>query len=201
MFRLTLIPFILIFGALFFGIMSYIVIKKIKKWLEYTVKKGAELASQQQQKWTKKEQRKKLPDILQKGFDQYEKLLSSHASLPLEWKIALDPIIIQAKEIIDDVAEGVEGVADAKINDRTHNKKLNSIRPFFNHTLDALLQFTEKLNSDYAQMNESQIDKARQNITVFKADLNNHQEKLLKAKRMDFDVLMDVIKARLGSSK
>ena len=191
MFRLTLIPFVLVFGALFFGIISYIVIRKIKKGLQYTVKKGAELASKQQQKWTEKEQRKKLPDILQKAFTQYEQLVESHASLPANWKNVLEPVIKQAKEILNEVAEG------ADINDSTYNKKLNSIRPFFNHSLDALLQFTEKLNSDHAEMSEAQIDKARQNITVFKADLLDHQEKLLKAKRFDFDVSMDVIKARL----
>jgi len=191
MFRLTLIPFVLVFGALFFGIISYIVIRKIKQGLQYTVKKGAELANKQQQKWTEKEQRKKLPDILQKAFNQYEQLVDSHASLPTNWKNVLEPVIRQAKEILNEVAEG------ADINDSTYNKKLNSIRPFFNHSLDALLQFTEKLNSDHAEMDETQIDKARQNITVFKADLLDHQEKLLKAKRFDFDVLMDVIKARL----
>lgn len=191
MFRLTLIPFILIFGALFFGIVTYIVIKKIKRGLEFTVKKGTEIVNKQQQKWTEKEQRKKLPDILQKGFDRYEKLIASHAKLPAEWRNPLEPVITQAKAILDEVAE------DADLSDSTNNKKLNSIRPFFNHTLDALLQLTEKLNTDHLQMDDIQIKKARENITVFKADLLNHQEKLKKAKHMDFDVLMDVIKARL----
>jgi len=191
MFRFTLIPFILIISALFFGVFSFIVIRKIKKWLSYTIEKGADLANRQQKKWSEKEQRKKLPDILQKGFDRFDKLLSSYNNLPNEWKNSLAPIIKQAKEILDEVAE------DADISDSTYNKKLNSIRPFFNHTLDALLLFTEKLNMDYTKMDQAQIDKARQNITVFKADLLSHQEKLLKSRRMDFDVLMDVIKARL----
>lgn len=191
MFRLTLIPFFLVFATLFFGIVSFVVIRKIKKGFEYTVKKGAELANKQQQKWTEKEQRKKLPDIIQKGFDNFEKLVLSQQSLPDNWRNSLDPIIAKAKEILDEVADG------ADLNDSTYNKKLNSIRPFFNHSLDALLQFTQKLSTDHAKMDASQIEKARQNITIFKADLLNHQEKLMKANRMDFDVLMDVIKARL----
>jgi len=194
MFRLTLIPFFLLFGTLFFGIVSFFIIRKIRRVLKATLEKGSELANKQQKNWAKREQRKKLPDILQKGFDQYDKLVVSHDSLPLEWKTALSPLVTESKLILDEVAEGVE--QDDK-GDSSNNKKLNSIRSFFNHTLDALLQFSEKLNSNHAQMNAEQIEKVRQNITVFKADLLNHQETLLKAKHMDFDVMMDVIKARL----
>jgi len=46
-------------------------------------------------------------------------------------------------------------------------------------------------------MSSDEIEKARQNISVFKADLLNHQETLHKVRRFDFDVVMDVIKARL----
>lgn len=191
MFRLTLIPFVLLFGTLLFGIVSFFIIRKIRRIYKATLEKGSELANKQQKNWAKREKRKKLPDILQKGFDQYDKLVVSYDSLPLEWKTALSPLVIESKLILDEVAEGAEQ------GDSHNNKKLNSIRSFFNHTLDALLQFSEKLNSNHAQMNAQQIEKARQNITVFKADLLNHQETLLKAKHMDFDVMMDVIKARL----
>lgn len=194
MFRLTLIPFVLLFGAIIFGILSYLVIRYIKRILSFSLKKGTEFANQQKQKWAEKEQRKKLPDILQKGFDLYDRLETSHAKLPPEWKKSLQPIVDQAKAILDEVA--IEG-GTASLEDSTNNKKLNSIRPFFNHSLDALVQFTEKLNSDHALMNAEQIEKARQNINVFRADLLKHQETLKKARNMDFDVLMDVIKARL----
>lgn len=203
MFRLTLLPFVLLFGSLFFGIMSFIIIRKLKRGIEFSLKKGAELANQQQQKWSKKwakkEQRKKLPEILQKGFDQFDQLQISHARLPVEWREATNPLIEQAKAILSEVADDVAS-NDKNSNGADNgldNKKLNIVRSFFNHTLDALLQFSEKLNENHTQMNTEQIEKARQNITIFKADLLGHQETLLKANRMDFDVLMDVIKARL----
>lgn len=194
MFRLTFLPIVLILGTLFFGIFSFLIIRKIKKGIEVTVKKGTELASKQQKKWSKKDQLKKLPEILQKGFDRYEKLLTSHEKLPSEWREPLRPLVEGAKFILDDVADTID-LNDAERTES--NKKLNSIRPFFNHTLDALLQFSEKIKSDHEQMDDVQRDKVRQNIAVFKADLLQHRETLLKTQRMDFDVLMDVIKARL----
>ena len=46
-------------------------------------------------------------------------------------------------------------------------------------------------------MTKAEIEKAQQNITLFKSDLLHHQETLHKVRRFDFDVTMDVIKARL----
>ena len=150
----------------------------------------------QQQKWTEKEQRKKFPTILQKGFSDYELIYTMTASLPEEWQLSLTPIVNTAKDILDEIALEFESL-DEKSKSNEQNKKLNSIRPFFIHSLDALQQFVEKLSSDQHKMSVEEIEKARQNINVFKADLLNHQETLHKVRRFDFDVVMDVIKARL----
>ncbi len=200
MLRLALIPFVSIILLLLTSIVIWLVYKKVKKGIGYTLKKGAEIANDQQQKWTEREQRKKLPEILQKGFSDYDKIYTTTTSLPEEWHLSLRLIVQKAKDILDEVAlefENSNNNADEKTKPSEQNKKLNSIRSFFIHSLDALLQFVEKLGSDHQKMSVDEIDKARQNINVFKADLLNHQETLHKVRRFDFDVVMDVIKARL----
>lgn len=200
MLRLALIPFVLLILLLLSAIAIWFVYRKVKKGVGYTMKKGAEIANDQQQKWTEKEQRKKLPEILQKGFSDYEKIYTTTISLPEKWHLPLMPIVHKAKDILDEVAlefKNSNNNIDKKTKPREQNKKLNSIRSFFIHSLDALLQFVEKLSSDHQKMSADEIDKALQNINVFKADLLNHQETLHNVRRFDFDVVMDVIKARL----
>ncbi len=200
MLRLMLVPFILLITILFSIIVIWIVYKKIKRGVEVSVKKGAELANDQQQKWADKAQRKKLPSIVKKGFDNYDQIKLGVENLPNEWKRALNPIVSHSKEILDEIALEFESDPSAhKKKVQRQNKKLNSVRAFFHHSLDALLQFIEKLKTDHKTMSSSEIEKAHENITVFKADLLKHQETLHKVRRFDFDVVMDVIKARLKS--
>lgn len=189
MLRFALIPLILLILSVIFGVIVFIVYKKIKKGLKTTYTKGAELANDQQKKWADKEQRKKLPAIVQKGYEDFDSLMKIQDQLPLEWNTLLEPLIIQAKEILDEVA------FDCLENNS--EKALNSIRSFFHHSLDALLQLSQKLNKDNAQMTVSQVEQAQQNIILFSTDLQSHQKTLLKGRKLDFDVLMDVIKARL----
>jgi len=196
MLRIALIPFVLLILSLLSAIVIWFIYRKVKKGIGYTMKKGAEIASDQQQKWTEKEQRKKFPEILQKGFSDYEEIYTMTVSLPEEWHLSILPIVHTAKDILDEVALEFESF-DEKKKPSEQNKKLNSIRSFFIHSLDALQQFVEKLSSDHSKMNVDEIEKARQNINVFKADLLSHQETLHKVRRFDFDVVMDVIKARL----
>ena len=196
MLRLALLPFVLIILLLLSIIIIWFVYKKVKKGIGYTMKKGAEIASDQQQKWTEKGQQKIFPKILQKGFSDYDKIYSTTTSLPKEWESSVMPIVSTAKDILDELALEFDG-KDAQAPVNKENKKLNSIRGFFIHSLDALLQFVEKLSSDHHKMSSDEVEKARQNINIFKADLLRHQEILHKVRRFDFDVVMDVIKARL----
>ena len=189
MLRLTLLPFVLLFGSILFLLVSFYIYRKIKRGLHFTYNKGAEIANEQQQKWKDKEQFKKLPEIVQKGFTNVESIEKSSRTLPKEWSDLVNPLVQKAKEILDEIA------SDKKIE----NNKLTSMRTFFIHTLDALKQFVEKLNSDHKHMSVSETEKARQNINVIKADLLHHQQILHKKRKFDFDVLMDVIKARLKS--
>lgn len=199
MLRLMFVPLVLFISLLLTAIVIWIIYKKIKRGFNYSVKKGAEIANEHQQKWTEKGQRKKLPKILRKGFDDYEKIMSISDTLPEQWNQLIDPIATSAKEILDEVAFEFSSSENKQqpLQNKIQNKKLNSIRPFFIHSLDALLQFVEKLNSDHKTMNADEIEKARENSQIFKADLQSHQQTLHKVRRFDFDVVMDVIKARL----
>ena len=193
MFRLLFIPVVFVMVLIVGFIIAYLVYRKIKQGIHYTVKKGEAFVSEQQQKNKEKEQletRKQYPELLQKGYESYDELAKTVQSLPQEWKVLLDPLLIQSKQILDEVTYN--------ILEQKNEKPMNSVRSFFHHSLDSQLQFAKKLHDDYHYMSSSQIEKARQNITLFQADLNRHQQTLAKSREMDFDVLMDVIKARLN---
>jgi len=180
---LPLIP-LSIFLFLIFTIVTVVYLFiKIKRAFKKGSKFTREFAAEQHQKWSQREQRKQLPDTLQKAYLQFETIERDSHDLPMEWKSALLPVIDQASVILLAVS--------------TKPKLSNRIRPFFHHSLDSLSQFIAKLKLDHQHLNASQIEKARQNITVFKADLTQHQITLNKQQEFDFDVLMDVIKARL----
>ena len=202
MFNLALIPLILIVSILLIIIVSYLIYKKIRRGIEFTVKKSTEFANDQQKKWEKKDKQEQQPDILRKGFKTYNDIIITVKLLPIEWKSVLEPLTAIAKSILDVVEDdsvmASSSVAESFSTKSVHTPtKINRIRPFFNHSLNALLQFTQKINTDYKTMDNKDHEKARQNLNIIKADLLSHQKTLNNARKMDFDVTMDVIKARL----
>lgn len=196
MLNLAFIPLILIISALVILIGGYIVYRKIRRGIEFTLEKSSEFASEQQQKWEAKEKHKKQPEILQKGLTTYADITENIKHVPQDWQKGLQPLSHIAKNILEEIEDEalLESSESAGIQ---APKKLNAVRPFFNHSLKALLQLTQKIRTDYKAMDEEDTEKARQSITVIKADLLRHQRTLHKGRKMDFDVAMDVIKARL----
>lgn len=198
MFRFTLFPLIIITSTLLFGLITFFVYRKIKKIVLSTYKKSAALAAEKQQQWKDKGNRKQFPDMLQKGFETYDSIAQSVDSLPEDWSTQLKPLTTQAKQILDELAFKVESIKTEKKNTEERKSDIvNNMRTFFIHTLDALQQFAEKINQDNNHMSTDQITKAKENIIVLAADLDHHQKILDKQRKFDFDVLMDVIKARL----
>ena len=189
MFRYALLPIIFFIGTIVLGLVAYLIYRKIRRGIEYTYQKSSELANQQQQKWKHKDQLKKQPKLVQQGFNDLKQAEELTASLPVEWQTALQPLLTKASEILDEII----------IDPEFENNKLDSMRSFFIHTLDALKQFTQKLNTDHKRMSDSEIKIARENISVIDSDLKHHQQILQKKRKFDFDVLMAVIKARLKS--
>ncbi len=198
MFRFTLLPLIIITSTLLFGLITFFVYRKIKKIVSSTYKKSAALAAEKQQQWKDKGNRKQFPDMLQKGFETYDSIAQSVDNLPEGWSTQLKPLTTQTKQILDELAFKVESVKTEKKNTEERKSDIvNNMRTFFIHTLDALQQFAEKINQDNNHMSADQITKAKENINVLAADLDHHQKILDKQRKFDFDVLMDVIKARL----
>ena len=140
-------------------------------------------------------------DMLQQGFETYDNIVQTIESLPKEWSVQLKPLTTQTKQILDELAFNVTSIEADKKNAYLDNDKkdnvINSMRTFFIHTLDALQQFVDKISQDANYMSDQQKAKAEENIKVLMADLAHHQTILDKKRKFDFDVLMEVIKARL----
>ena len=193
MFRFTLIPLILLFGGIIFSLISYAVYRKIKSGVKYTYDKSAEISSQYMDKWRSKEQRKKLPEIVQTGFDDFKIIEDSINKLPPVWQLKLIPLKQKSNQLLSEISQHL-------IDDEDFERsKLSSLRSFFNHSLDALKQFTQKLLSDHKKLSDAETERAKENIKVIYKDLLHHEKILHKKRKFEFDVLMDVIKARLKS--
>jgi phosphoribosyl-ATP pyrophosphohydrolase len=190
--RLAFFPIVLIVIAIVLAVLAFYIIRKLRRGVKITFKKGADIANEQQQKWQQnrdqKEHRKKQPEIVQKGFRDFDEIEKAAKKLPSKWKLLTSPLIEDCQVILDDLTADQDTISESKVN---------SIRTFFNHTLDALYQFIEKINTDHQQMTIDEIEKAQENISIIKADLLYHKKIIHKKRKLDFDVLMDVIKARL----
>ena len=193
MFRFTLIPLILLFGGIFFSLIGYMLYRKIKRGVKYTIDKSSEFSTQYMDKWRNREQRKKLPTIVQKGFDEYDIIEKTIDQLPPIWQLKLIPLKNKSNALLGEISHHL--ITDEAFE----GSKFNSVRSFFNHSLDALKQFTQKLLSDHKTLTDSETERAKENIKIIYDDLLRHEKILHKSRKFDFDVLMDVIKARLKS--
>jgi len=191
MLRLTILPLLFFASIMVVLVFGYYLFKKITDWSILGYKKSIDLINKKKRQREREEARKQYPEIVQKGFQDFEKLKENLATLLPEWKQSLSPVIDLAEQILNEIAQELTD------NNTELNGKLNTIRPFFNHSLDALLQFVAKLNRDAATMDEVLIEKARQNINLFKADLLKHKQALKNIRHQEFDVLMDVTRERL----
>lgn len=193
MFRFTIIPLILLFGGIIFSLFGYYIYRKIKRGVKYTYDKSAEISSEYMDKWRSKEERNKLPKIVQTGFDNYQIIEKTIDKLPPVWQLKLIPLKQKSNSLLNEISHHL-------LQDESYERsKFNSVRSFFNHSLDALKQLVQKLESDHKSLSENDADRAKENIKLIYNDLLHHEKILHKSRKFDFDVLMDVIKARLKS--
>lgn len=193
MFRFTIIPMFLLFGGIIFSLLGFYIYRKIKRGVKYTYNKSSELSSQYMDKWRSQEQRKKLPEIIQKGFDDYQIIEDTIKKLPPIWQLKLLPLKQKSNELLLEISQHI-------IDDENFERsKLTSLRPLFNHSLDAFKQFSLKLLSDHESLSVEENERAKENIKLIYYDLLHHEKILNKKRKLDFDILMDVIKARLKS--
>jgi len=191
MFKLTLIPLFFIFGGIIFSLLGFYLYRKVKRGIKYTYNKSNELSSHYIDKWRSQEQRKKLPDIVQKGFDDYQVIEDAIKQLPPVWQLKLIPLRKKSHELLLTISQHL-------IEDENFERsKLSSLRSFFNQSLDAFKQFSLKLLSDHDSLTKAEQQRAKDNIQLIYNDILKHENKLKDKRKLDFDILMDVIKARL----
>jgi len=157
--------------------------KKFRQTITGVVEKGSDIATQQQEKWKRRERRKKLPREIQQLIVQYEQLLELNNDLSHTWQKALQPAYRSLGDIIHILSASP--------------KKMNKVRNLFNTSLPALDKFVTTLKENQQFMNQEETQKVKENIALISKDLQQHEQILHKSRRFDFDVLMDVIKIRL----
>lgn len=157
--------------------------RKFRRMLSDVVEKGSDIATQQQEKWKQREQRKKLPREIQALILQYEQLLELNDDLSDSWQEALQPIYNSLGDIVHILSASP--------------KKINKVRHLFNTSLPAFDKFVVTLKENQKFMNNAETQKAKDNIAVISKDFQQHEQVLHRSRRFDFDVLMDVIKIRL----
>lgn len=182
MLRLTLILMVLI-GLLILIVVGYVAYRKVRKGIGDTWDKGAELVNEQQERWKRREQVKSQPDYIQKAHKQSELIENDTHAMPDDWQARLTPLNTAMQEILT-ITMG-------------DHKRADKARTFFNTSLPAYATFVAKLKSDYSHLDKQEIEKALSNITVFEHDFERYLGQIQQARRVDFDVLMDVIKVRL----
>ena len=182
MFRMILLAITVIAClALLFGF--YLMYRKIRRGFGEAWDKSVEVATEQQERWKRREQLKALPEFMQKAHQQSEQIEEDTEQLTSEWQALLKPLNSEMQKILSTTA-----------NDLTRGDK---VRSFYNTSLPAYAKFVAKLRTDHMQLDAAEIEKAKANLAVFKQDFQRYDDGIQAARRFDFDVLMDVIKTRL----
>jgi predicted PurR-regulated permease PerM len=175
------VVFIVIVVAIVFSLR--LLWKKFTHTMTHVIEKGSNVALQQQEKWKRREKRKKLPNEIQQLIVQYEALLESNNALSEPWQHSMQPVYKALGDIVHILTAAP--------------KKRNKVRALFSVSLPALEKFISTIKADQTFMDDVETQKAQHNIDVIFKDLQQHEHVLQKSRRFDFDVMMDVIKIRL----
>jgi hypothetical protein len=170
-------------GFLLLLLVMYFAYRKVRKGIANAWDKSVEVATEQQERWKQREQLKTLPEFMQKAHHQSEQIEKDTETLTSEWQTLLKPLNSEMQNILNTTANDLS--------------RADKVRSFYNTSLPAYAKFVAKLRTDHMQLDDAEIQKAKENIAVFKEDFQRYDEGVQQARRFDFDVLMDVIKVRL----
>jgi len=182
MIRLFLFGLFLILG-LVATIVSLYLVFAIIRWLKRLFSASTEFVNKQHQDWQNKQAEKHIPDYLRQANQLLTKTQQHAEQLTPKWQLLLSPVLDGSQYLLQ--------VGMAK------PEQTQSARSFFTVTLKALEGFTETLVDMNGVMQDSEEEKARQNIEVFMTDIYKYRTKIESKKRFDFHVMMEVIKQRL----
>jgi len=172
-----------VIGIILLLVVAYLAYRKVRRGIGSAWDKSVEVATEQQERWKRREQLKTLPDFMQKAHEQSEQIEEDTKALTSEWSSLLKPLNSEMQRILSTTANDL--------------KRADKVRSFYNTSLPAYAKFVAKLKTDHMQLHEDEIEKAKENLAVFKEDFQRYDEGVQQARRFDFDVLMDVIKVRL----
>ncbi|PWQ94482.1 hypothetical protein [Leucothrix arctica] len=182
MLRLMLLA-VTVVGLLLLLLVIYLGYRKIRKGVSSAWDKSVEVVSEQQERWKHREELDKLPDFMQKAYQQSEQIEQDTESLISDWQTLLKPLNSEMQQILNTTANNLE--------------RAEKNRSFYNTSLPAYAAFVAKLKTDHMHLDNAEIQKAKENLVVFTEDFQRYEGGVQKARRFDFDVLMDVIKIRL----
>ena len=172
-----------VIGFLILLLVMYLIYRKVRKSMASAWDKSVEVASEQQARWKQREYVKTLPEFMQKAHQQSEQIEQDTESLASDWQTLLQPMNSEMQRILNTTADDLS--------------RADKVRSFYNTSLPAYATFVAKLRTDHSQLDGAEIQKAKENIAIFKEDFQRYDEGVQQARRFDFDVLMDVIKVRL----
>lgn len=175
----------ILFILLFVGVAYFLryLWRKFIRSVNEVLEKGSDLAQEQQQKWKQREERKKLPQEIQKLILQYEALLKFNDDLSNDWKQSFQPLYASLGDIVHILTNSP--------------KKMNKVRNLFTVSVPALEKLLGTLKTDQKFLDANETERARISINFIAKDLEAHKQTLHKSRRFDFDVLMDVIRVRM----
>ena len=182
MLRLMLLA-VTIVGFILLLYLIYRAYRKVRRGFSSAWDKSVEVATEQQDRWKRREQLKTLPEFIQKAHHQAEQVENDTESLISDWQVLLKPLNNDVQDILNTTANDL--------------RRAGKIRSFYNTSLPAYAKFVGKLRTDHMQLTDVEVSKAKDNLAVFKEDFQRYDDSVQQARRFDFDVLMDVIKVRL----
>ena len=182
MMRIMLLA-VTVVGCLLLLLVIYLAYRKIRKGVSSAWDKSVEVATEQQDRWKRREELSKLPEFMQKAHQQSEQIEQDTEALVSDWQTLLKPLNSEMQRILNTTANDLD--------------RAEKIRSFYNTSLPAYAAFVAKLKTDHMHLDSAEIQKAKENIAVLKEDFQRYEDGVQQARRFDFDVLMDVTKVRL----
>ncbi len=178
----TILLLLLIFAAIrwakrFFSSSQGFVNSQHQVWKDRQVKKKAEEKSEEEAK-------EDTPEFLRQASQRLESIDKNATQLTEKWRLLLSPVIKASHEMLQ---RGIAKPEQAQLT-----------RSFFTVTIKALEGFTETLVDMKGVMQDKENEKARQSIAIFMDDIHKYRARFESKKRFDFQIMMEVIKQRLG---
>ncbi|CAA6801681.1 MAG: Unknown protein [uncultured Thiotrichaceae bacterium] len=182
MIRLFLYALLALISTFVLALLTYLTWKLIK-WLRAIMRQGEGVIESQKEYWRWRRSRKGKPDYYLKGDEVYSRIRVLCKKLPEPW-FAETRVMIEMSDKLFRLAQETED----------HGKPF---RRFFTVTLPAMESFMVALVEDRSVMKAAEEAMARKNIAVFERDLQVYFDKGGSSRRLNFHILMEVIRQRL----